>query len=103
MFIRSMIFVVLLGGACAHATLPEHNYADGFITAVDPDADVLARSGQTVIAREGTQLIVCVADAKHRTACALVADWSSRPTPQPAGTKPAAEPPVQPPKQALDK
>lgn len=94
------ILAIALLVACAPAvTAPltvaptaPRNYAETYVAAINPDADVLSRAGQTVLARQGTQLFVCTADDHHHTKCALVADWTEKPAQTTAQT-PATEAP----------
>lgn len=85
MKILILILVSLIG--CAH------NYADSFVSAVNPDADVVARGSQTVLFWQGTQLIACRADAKHHTTCGLVADWTPKQSPSASPSKSTVEQP----------
>ena len=68
--------LVVMLAACAAAP---HNYAEGFVAAVTPEAERLPMGSDAVIAREGTQLLVCIADVKHHTECHLIADWTPKP------------------------
>jgi hypothetical protein len=85
---KSLVLALL--ASCAH------NYAETYVAALNPDAEVIARGDQSVVVWVGSQVAACRADATHHTECHLIADWTQKPqgAPAPAKTNAPTVPPM---------